>query len=117
MRTVLTTLLVGALFVAVVLDGIGMFLAYEASHDVARTAAQQAAIEYVSTRGNIQAAHNAAYGYAHSKNVELVRLDLRAGERKWFEVETRAHARTYLLHYVPVFKDWVDQGATAHATF
>jgi hypothetical protein len=117
MRTLFTTLLVVAVFIAVVLDGIGMFLAYQSSHDVARTAAQQAAIEFVSTRGNVQAAQAAAEGYAHSKDVELVRLDLRSGQRKWFEAETKAHAETYLLHYIPVFQDWVDQKAVAQVSF
>lgn len=117
MRTVLTTLLTVALLVAVVLDGIGMFLAYQASQDVAATAAQQAAIEYVSSRGNLRAAEQAATRYAAEKNAELVRLELHQSGRKWFEAEAQAKAQTYVFKYVPGLNRYVDQTAIAVARF
>jgi hypothetical protein len=108
---------VAVLFVVVILDGIGMFLAYQASRDVARTAAQQAAIEYVSTGGNLGAAQGAAAAYARSKNVELLRIDLHTTQEKWFEAQARAQARTYLFRYVPLLQRWVDQTAVSVVRF
>jgi hypothetical protein len=117
MRTVLTTLLMVALFIVTVLDGIGMFMAYQSSHDAARTAAQQAAIQYVSTGGNMNAAQEAASAYARQKNVELVRLDLHANEGNWFEAETRVQAETYVFRYLPVLNGFTAQNATAVVRF
>jgi hypothetical protein len=117
MRTVLTTLLVVALFVVMLLDGVGMFFAYQSSHDAARTAAQQAAIQYVSSGGNVGAAQEAASAYARQKNVQLVRLDLHSADRNWFEAETRVEAHTYLFKYLPVLSGFTAQQATAVVRF
>ena len=117
MRTVLTTLLVVALLVVVVLDGIGMFLAYQSSYEVARTAAQQAALQYVATGGSVAAAQEAASSYALQKNVQLVRCDLHTSDKKWFEAEARVQASTYLFKYLPVIGHYTAQKATAVVRF
>src|SRR5680860_1261604 len=60
MRSIVTALITLAVLGVLILDGSGMFMAYQGACEVARTAAYQAALEYLSTDGNEAAAKQTA---------------------------------------------------------
>ena len=79
MKSVLTTVLAVIVLVIIILDGSSMFVAYQSSRDLARTAAEQAAIRYVATNGNEDAARAEAVSYVKGKDGELLDLQFHTG--------------------------------------
>src|SRR5660398_307300 len=71
MRSIVTVLITLAVLGVLILDGSGMFMAYQGAREVARTAAYRAALEYLSTDGNEAAAKQAAAAFVRSKGGEL----------------------------------------------
>ncbi len=117
MRSILSIVLAGVLLVVIALDGAAMFVAYNGSRDLARTAAEQAAAQFAATGGNEGAALEAANAYVEEKNGELVDLQYHKGESNWYEAVVRMPAKTFVFKFVPGLNRFLDQQATATVTF
>ncbi|GAB4244595.1 MAG: hypothetical protein Kow00129_04210 [Thermoleophilia bacterium] len=117
MRSILSVLLAMALLAVIVLDGIAMFVAYQSSEEVALAAAQQAAIEYTATRGNLSAAEAVAYEVAASKETSLVSLELHSSQTRWFRAVASAEPETYVFKYIPVLNEHLAQTSSAVVQF
>lgn len=96
-----------------------MFVAYQSSRELARTAAQQAAIEYAATSGNESAARADAEKYVKDKNGELLSLELHKGDvrNRWYAATVRMKPDTYVFKFVPVLNRFIDQQGTATVQF
>ena len=117
MRSILTLVLALILLVVIVLDGAGMFVAYNSSRDLARQAAEQAAVQFATTGGNEGAAMDAANTYVTSKNGELLQLQYHKSVSRWYEATVRVSPNTYVFKFVPILNRFLDQEATATVTF
>ena len=119
MKSVLTTVLAMVLLVIIVLDGASMFVAYQSSREVARTAAEQAAIRYAATSGNESSARADAEKYVKDKNGELLSLEFHRGDvrNRWYAATVRMKADTYVFKFVPVLNRFIDQQGTATVQF
>lgn len=119
MKSILTTVLAVVLLVIIILDGASMFVAYQSSRELARSAAQQAAIGYASTNGNESAARGEAEKYVKDKNGELLSLEFHKGDtrNRWYSATVRVKAATYVFKFVPVLNRFIDQQGTSTVQF
>jgi hypothetical protein len=101
MKSILSGLLILVILAIVVVDGMAVYVAFASAREVASGAGEQAAIEYVTSRGNEQAAKQAAQTFADSKNTVLVSIDFHQAEASYFTVRTQKMATTYVLKYLP----------------
>jgi|GEM_PF-1363994 len=114
MRSIVTALITLAVLGVLILDGSGMFMAYQGAREVARTAAYQAALEYLSTDGNEAAAKQAAAAFVRSKGGEILEIEMKgSGGDNYFQVRVLMHAKTYVLNFIPVANRYTSQEATA----
>ncbi len=119
MKSILTTVLAVVLLVVIILDGASMFVAYQSSRELARTAAQQAAIGHAATSGNESAARAGAEKYVKDKNGELLSLEFHRGDvrNRWYSATVSMKADTYVFKFVPVLNRFLDQRGTATVQF
>jgi xanthine dehydrogenase molybdopterin-binding subunit B len=119
MKSILTTVLAMILLVVIVLDGASMYVAYQSSRELARTAAQQAAIQYAATNGNESSARAEAEKYVSDKKGELLSLEFHRGDvrNRWYSATVRMNAGTYVFKFVPVLNRFLDQQGTATVQF
>ena len=119
MKSILTTVLAVILLVIIILDGASMFMAYQSSRELARTASQQAAIQYTATNGNESSARADAEKYVSDKNGELLSLEFHRGDvrNRWYAATVRVKADTYMFKFVPVLNRFLDQQGTATVQF
>lgn len=119
MKSILTTVLAMILLVIIILDGASMYVAYQSSRELARTAAQQAAIEYAATSGNQSSARADAEKYVGDKKGELLSLEFHKGDvgNRWYSATVRMKADTYVFKLVPVLNRFLDQQGTATVQF
>jgi len=117
MRSIVSGLLILALLVVIVLDGTSLFLAYSTAKEVASAAAEQAALEYVVTRGNVDAATAVAETYAGARNTELLSVHFGGTDHHYSEVSVRALPHTRLFQHIPGVRDYLDQESTALVQF
>jgi Tfp pilus assembly protein PilV len=119
MKSILTTVLAMVLLVIIILDGASMFVAYQSSRELARTAAQQAAVQYVATNSNENSAHANAEKYVSDKQGKLVSLEYHRGDvgNRWFAATVRVHADTYVFKFVPVLNRFLDEQGSATVQF
>lgn len=119
MRSILTTVLAMVLLVIIILDGASMYVAYQSSRELARTAGEQAAIQYVSSNGNESLAYQEAERYVKEKQGELLSLNLHRGDvnNRWYQVTVRMKVNTYVFKFVPVLNRFLDQQGTASVQF
>jgi xanthine dehydrogenase molybdopterin-binding subunit B len=119
MKSILTTVMAVVLLVVIILDGASMFMAYQSSRELARTAAQQAAIGYASTGGNESVARAEAEKYVTDKNGELLSLEFHRGDarNRWYSATVRMKANTYVFKFVPVLNRFIDQQGIATVQF
>lgn len=117
MRGLITLFLAMAVLAIVVLDGIGMYVAYQSAEDVAQAAAEQAVFEYKATQGNVAAAKAAAESLASSKGAELVDIEYHKGQVDWFSAEVEVLPDTYVFGHLPFVGDHLMQSSSAVAQF
>jgi Flp pilus assembly protein TadG len=117
MRRVFTIALVLVLLGVCTIDGLSLFYAYRSAEDVAKSAAQQAIIEYVVTNGNEKSAETAAQRYASSKDTQLLGLKVERGNPRVMTVRTRSVSETRLFKYIPFVKNYLAREYTASVTF
>lgn len=119
MRSVLTTVLALVLLVIVVLDGASMYVAYQSSRELARTAGEQAAIQYAGSGGNESLAYQEAQKYVTAKEGELLSLQFHRGDvgNRWYAVSVRVKAHTYVFKFIPVLNRFLDQQGTVTVQF
>lgn len=119
MKSILTTVLAVILLVVIILDGASMFMAYQSSRELARTAAQQAAIEYAATNGNQGSARAGAQKYVSDKQGELLSLEFHKGDvgNRWYSATVRMKADTHVFKFVPVLNRFLDEQGTATVQF
>lgn len=119
MKSVLTTVLAMVLLVIIILDGASMYVAYQSSRELARTAGQQAAIQYAGSGGNESLASQEAEGYVKEKGGELLSLEFHRGDvgNRWYQVTVRMKPNTYVFKFVPVLNRFLDQQGTATVQF
>lgn len=119
MKSILTTVLAMVILVIVILDGSSMFVGYQSSRDLARAAAEQAAIKYVATNGNVSAARAEAASYVKGKDGELLDLEFHKGDvrNRWYAATVRVGVDTYVFKFVPVLNRFIDQRGSAIVQF
>jgi ABC-type uncharacterized transport system substrate-binding protein len=113
MKSILSGLLILAVLAIVVVDGMAVYVAFTSAREVASGAGEQAAIEYVTSHGNLNTAKQAAQSFADSKNTVLVSIDYHQAEASYFTVSTQKMATTYVLKYIPGMKKLLLQKSTA----
>ena len=117
MRSILTFVVVAALVVVLALDGVGMYSAHTRALGAAQAAARQAAIEYVSSEANANAAEQAADQVALDSGAKVVSVNFHQADTRWVEVTVQATPHVYLLGYVPYLKAHLAQDSTAVVHF
>jgi hypothetical protein len=119
MKSVLTTVLAMIILVIIILDGASMFVAYQSSRELARTAAEQAALQYVATNGNQSSARAQAASYVQGKDGELLSLEFHTGDvrNRWYAATVRVGVDTYVFKYIPVLNKFIDQRGSATVQF
>ncbi len=119
MKSILTTVLAMIILVIVILDGASMFVAYQSSRELARTAAEQASIRYVATNGNQSSARAEAENYVKNKDGELLSLEFHKGDvrNRWYAATVLVGADTYVFKYIPVLNRFIDQRGSATVQF
>lgn len=119
MRSVLVTVLAMVLLVIIILDGASMFVTYQSSRELARTAAEQASLRYVATNGNEGFARAEAEKYVKDKNGELLSLEYHRGDvgNRWFAATVRMSADTYVFKFVPLLNRFLDEQGSATVQF
>ena len=113
MKSIISALLILVVLAVAVVDGIAVYVAYTSVHEVADAAGQQAVIEYVSSRGDVNAAKKAAQDYADSKDTTLVAIDYHQSDAGYFTVSTEKLAQTHVLQHIPGIDKLLLQKATA----
>jgi Flp pilus assembly protein TadG len=117
MRRVFIIALLLAVLGVCAIDGLSLFYAYRSAQDVAKSAAQQAIIEYVSTNGDEERAEAVARRYASSKDADLISLQVAKGTTRIMTVWTRSVSETRLLRHIPFLKGFLSHEYTASVPF
>ena len=117
MKSVVSLVLTIVLLVVIILDGAAMFVAYQSSKELAQSAAQQAAIQFVTSGGNQTVAEQLASEYVSVRGGELLSVSFHSTDSRWVETAVRSEADTYVFHYVPVLNRFIDQDAVAIIQF
>lgn len=116
MRGAITLILALVLLAVVLLDGYGMFVAFQSSRELALGAAQEAALSMEST-GNEGTARKEADTYVSSNDGELLELDYGKGQSRWYRARVRVEPRTFVFQFIPGLNRYLDQESTASYTF
>ena len=119
MKSILTTVVAIILLVVIILDGASMFMAYQSSRELARTAAQQAGVDYKATNGNESSARAGAEKYVSDKQGELLILEFHKGDvgNRWYSATVRVKADTYVFKFVPVLNRFLSEQGTVTVQF
>lgn len=116
MRGAITLVLSLILLAVLLLDGYGMFAAFQDSRELALGAAQEAAIALEAT-GNEGAALKEADTYVNNHDGELLELDYGKVQSQWYRATVRVEPQTFVFKFVPVLNRFLDQESTASYTF
>lgn len=116
-KSILSIVLAMLLLLVIVLDGMGMFVAYQSSKDLAEAAAQQAALQFVTTGGSEASAEQSAADYVRQQGGELLAVSFHKSDVDWVEAAVRSEARTYVFKYVPGLNRLTAQDAVAIVQF
>ena len=117
MKSIISGILILAVLAIVVVDGLAVYAAYTTSNEVANSAGQQAALEYVGTGGNLNAAKRVAQDFAESKDTTLVSIEYHKSDARYFTVRTQKLAQTYVLQHIPGMDKLLLQDSTAIVNF
>jgi hypothetical protein len=117
MRAIIFIVIVLAVVAALVVDGLGMYVAHRTAVEVAKGSAEQAAKTFVATKGSEAAAEEVVQSIADEAGVQLVAADYHKVSSRWYEVTIRTEPRTYFLRHLPYLKDYLTQESTAVVHF
>lgn len=106
-----------AVVVMLVLEGLAMYAAHRAAVEVARGAATQAAEAFVHSSGSEAAAARVAEGIAAEGEVRLISASYHKGTTRWYEVTVCAQPKSYVLARLPYVRDYLLQESTAVVHF
>ncbi len=116
-KSVLSVVLAIVLLAVIVLDGSAMFVAYQSSKELAQSAAQEAAMQFMSSGGNESVAKQQAADYVSGHGGELLAVAFHKSDARWVETAVRSDADTYVFRYVPGLNRLTDQDAVAVVQF
>lgn len=117
MRTTIFLVIVLAVVVVLVLDGVAMYAAHRTAIEVAKAAAEQAAEAFVASQGSEQAGQEVVRGIADEAGVELVSATYHKASSRWYEVTVRVTPDSYVLDHLPYVRDHLAQESTAVVHF
>lgn len=116
MRGAITLVLALVLLVVIVLDGYGMFVAFQDSRQLALGAAQQAALTFQNT-GSEADARVDSDAYAAANGGELVKLDYGKYQSEWYRATVRVEPKTFVFQFIPGLNRFLVQESTSSYTF
>jgi len=116
MRGAITLVLALVLLVVIVLDGYGMFVAFQNSRELALGAAQQAASTLQNT-GNEGTARKEADTYVSKHGGELLDLEYGKVQSQWYRATVRVEPDTFVFQFIPILSRFLDQESTSSFTF
>ena len=110
-------MIIVAVVVILIVDGLGMYAAHRIAVEVAEGAAEQAAQVYVATGGSERAAEETAEGIANEVDVQLVSASYHAATSRWYQVTVTVQPDTHVLGRLPYVRDLLLQESTAVVHF
>ncbi len=116
MRGAITLILALVLLVVILLDGYGMFAAFQNSRELALGAAQQAASTLQNT-GNEGTARKEADTYVNTHGGELMDLEYGKVQSQWYRATVRVEPDTFVFQFIPILSRFLDQESTSSYTF
>lgn len=115
-RGAITLVLALVLLAVIVLDGYGMFAAFQDSRELALGAAQQAALSLEQSE-NEGLARKAADSYVSSHDGELLELDYGKVQSRWYRAKVRVEPKTFVFQFIPILNRFLAQESSASYTF